>query len=327
MQTPQMRAARGLVQREAARHARTMTSSMMIERIDTPDVEARGAIFDILESYNDAASGRADPELRFGVFVRDATGAVTGGALAVTYWDWTFVELLYLPAEARGGGVGTRLMRAVEREAVRRGCHGIWLDTASFQAPGFYRKLGFTEFARIADYAPGTTRFWFRKTALTAWPDPGLPVVETPAPDDRGAVFDGLADFNAAIVGPASPVPLGLVLRDRPGAPVHGGLWARLMRDWMFIEMLVVPERERGRGTGSRLLTMAEDICRARGMSGVWLDTFSFQALPFYERHGYTVLGNLPDFPAPHRRYLLAKRLDGSPVLPEGAAALAQGSA
>ncbi|MGH8409424.1 MAG: GNAT family N-acetyltransferase, partial [Pseudomonas sp.] len=44
-----------------------------------------------------------------------------------------------------------------------KGCAGIWLDTFSFQAPGFYRKLGFSEFGHIAEYPPGHTRHFFQK--------------------------------------------------------------------------------------------------------------------------------------------------------------------
>ena len=54
----------------------------------------------------------------------------------------------------------------------------------------------------------------------------------------------------------------------------------------------------------------AEEVARARGCVGVWLDTFGFQAPGFYLRQGYTKLGELPDYPAPHVRQFFAKRLD-----------------
>ena len=54
-------------------------------------------------------------------------------------------------------------MRTAEEVARERGCAGIWLDTFSFQARGFYEKLGYTVFGRIDDYPPGQSRFWLRK--------------------------------------------------------------------------------------------------------------------------------------------------------------------
>ena len=56
------------------------------------------------------------------------------------------------------GVVGTPLA-----EAVRRGCIGAHLDTYDYQAPDFYRKLGYEVFGSIDDHPPGHTRFWMRK--------------------------------------------------------------------------------------------------------------------------------------------------------------------
>ena len=46
-------------------------------------------------------------------------------------------------------------------------------------------------------------------------------------------------------------------------------------------------------------------------LARVVLDTFSFQARPFYERHGYRVVGTVPGFPHGHERYFMAKELSG----------------
>ncbi len=44
-------------------------------------------------------------------------------------------------------------------------------------------------------------------------------------------------------------------------------------------------------------MQQAEDVARQRDCTGVWLDTFAFQALGFYKRIGYTVCGELTDQP------------------------------
>ena len=86
-----------------------------------------------------------------------------GGLVARFGTHWVFVELLSVAASARGRSVGRELMQQVEDEARSRGLAGIWLDTYSFQAPGFYRRLGFTEFGRIDDYPPGQSRIFLQK--------------------------------------------------------------------------------------------------------------------------------------------------------------------
>jgi hypothetical protein len=56
--------------------------------------------------------------------------------------------------------------------------------------------------------------------------------------------------------------------------------------------------------------TAARPAGRARGCIGSFLDTFSFQARPFYEKQGYTVFGRIENFPKGHTRFLLSKRWD-----------------
>jgi GNAT superfamily N-acetyltransferase len=75
-----------------------------------------------------------------------------------------YVELLFVPESLRRGGLGRRLMRDAEEEAVRRGCRGAWLDTFSFQARGFYERLGYAAFGFIEDYPPGHSRIFLKKT-------------------------------------------------------------------------------------------------------------------------------------------------------------------
>jgi GNAT superfamily N-acetyltransferase len=67
--------------------------------------------------------------------------------------------------------------------------------------------------------------------------------------------------------------------------------------------------KTRGGGHGARLLAAAEAYALERGCGGAFLDTFSFQARPFYERHGYEVFATLPDFPPGHDRFFLRKRM------------------
>nr|WP_223215835.1 GNAT family N-acetyltransferase [Rhizobium herbae] len=77
---------------------------------------------------------------------------------------------------------------------------------------------------------------------------------------------------------------------------------------WAFVKYLAIPDEYRGQGLGSRLIQEAETLARARGYIGVWLDTFEFQARPFYEKLGYQVFGELEGGPNAIPRYFLKKR-------------------
>ncbi len=133
------------------------------------------------------------------------------------------------------------------------------------------------------------------------------------APDEthRAAIACPLGRFNDSQLGPIQTVdlPFALVVRDGKDGPITGGAWGRSYYQWLFIELLVVPEALRGQGIGSELLRKAEAEARQRACHGVWLDTFSFQARGFYEKHGYAVFGEIADYPAPHSRFFLSKRL------------------
>jgi len=116
-----------------------------------------------------------------------------------------------------------------------------------------------------------------------------------------------LRAHNAEHVGPANPVPLWLFARDAAGK-VQGGVRGQTYWSWCSIDVLGVAEPYRRQGIGSRLLLKAEEITRARGCVGVYLDTISFQAPAFYSRHGYTEFGRIDGFPPGHTRHWFMKK-------------------
>jgi GNAT superfamily N-acetyltransferase len=137
--------------------------SVRIDVSPAPGEEDYLAILKPLRAYNVSQAGDARPE-RFALLVRDEhSNEVIGGLYGRILYRWLFVELLAVPEQCRGEGLGSRLMHMAEEHARKKDCIGIWLDTFSFQAPEFYRKHGFSEFAQLDDFPPGHTRFFFQK--------------------------------------------------------------------------------------------------------------------------------------------------------------------
>jgi GNAT superfamily N-acetyltransferase len=124
----------------------------------------------------------------------------------------------------------------------------------------------------------------------------------------RKAVLEPLVAFNQTKTGRNDHRPLVLVIEDTE-KKVLGGLWGRTAYDWLFVELLFIPESLRGRGIGAELMSRAETEAVARGCHGAWLDTFAFQARTFYERLGYSCFGELNDYPAGSARYFMKKAL------------------
>jgi ribosomal protein S18 acetylase RimI-like enzyme len=116
-----------------------------------PDVEDIRFLEDGLIDFNIQATGITDGSF-IGIFLRAADGSRAGGLYGWVWGSTCYVRYLFVAESMRGQGQGTRLMRAVEAEAKARNCRQIVLETHSFQAPGFYRKLGFDVVGRVEGY-------------------------------------------------------------------------------------------------------------------------------------------------------------------------------
>lgn len=91
------------------------------------------------------------------------SGWIIAGLVGFTLWEWLYIETLAVDANHRGQGLGRRLVMEAERIARERSCHAAWVDTFSFQAPEFYKRLGYTPFGTLPDFPAGQQRIFFRK--------------------------------------------------------------------------------------------------------------------------------------------------------------------
>jgi ribosomal protein S18 acetylase RimI-like enzyme len=135
---------------------------------DEGDEKRRAWLRDQLRAFNDQVSG-AHREARRPGQVRpldlflESNDKIVAGLTSDTYWDWWEIDHLWVGEEHRRLGLGRRLMQAAEREARYRGCRHVRLSTYSFQAPGFYARLGFRVVGQLDDFPPGAVYYWLRK--------------------------------------------------------------------------------------------------------------------------------------------------------------------
>jgi GNAT superfamily N-acetyltransferase len=124
----------------------------------------------------------------------------------------------------------------------------------------------------------------------------------------RTTAFNGLRAYNR--LHAVAPGFLPLILGARtPDDTIIGGLVGETGWEWLHVDLLWVAESHRRHGVGRELLRRAEAEAARRGCRHAYLDTFDFQARPFYEREGYTVFGVQDDFPPGHHRFYLEKSL------------------
>ena len=103
----------------------------------------------------------------FGILARDSEGAILGGLIGGTSYGWLLIKILWVAEDLRGQGLGARMVRLAEEEALSRGCHGAWLDSSSPRARNFYAKLGYETFGmlenREGEEPQGHARFFLCK--------------------------------------------------------------------------------------------------------------------------------------------------------------------
>ena len=120
-----------------------------------------------LDAYNNAAAPLHDVT-PLSCFARLPSGEVIGGAVGRTWGRCSEQQQLWVAESHRDQGIASRLLRQFEERAQTRGCDTYYLTTLSFQAPGFYRKHGYSTATEISGYPQGITKHLMVKETRVA---------------------------------------------------------------------------------------------------------------------------------------------------------------
>jgi GNAT superfamily N-acetyltransferase len=112
--------------------------------------------------YNESCVG-PDPSRPIWIVCRDEQEKIIGGVQGFIQLDWFYVAILWINEDFRRRGIGTHLMSEAEDAARKNGCIRMRLATITFQAPEFYKKLGYIEVCRVPDLPPGHSLIWMSK--------------------------------------------------------------------------------------------------------------------------------------------------------------------
>lgn len=134
----------------------------------------------------------------------------------------------------------------------------------------------------------------------------------SPTPEDAKTISQGLVTFNQRMVKELkdqdTELNFSVFARDDSNN-INGGLRATCFWNTLHIELLWVAEELRGQGVGQELLEKAEQYALENGFEQALLESTSWQAKPFYEKMGYTVMATLPEYPKGHETHFMTKRL------------------
>lgn len=142
-----------------------MDEEYQIVYIEKPEQSAWGIIGQGVHNYNLQQAGDLNFR-RLCFVVQGPDEAIVGGVIGEIYWDWFYIDLMWVKDNLRGRGYGRRLLSRVENEARERGAKHVYLDTFSFQAPDFYKKCGYHVFGELKDFPAGHQRYFLTKQLL-----------------------------------------------------------------------------------------------------------------------------------------------------------------
>jgi ribosomal protein S18 acetylase RimI-like enzyme len=142
-----------------------MTLDAIVFRVgEVAEIEA--FLAERIYEFNADATGYRDGE-SFSATQQNESGAIQAGISGYTWGGCCYVTNLWVHDSKRGQGLGSTLLQTAEAHATTRGCVVMLLSSHSFQAPGFYERMGFRQQAVVVDHPPGHTNIVFAKRLQT----------------------------------------------------------------------------------------------------------------------------------------------------------------
>lgn len=126
-----------------------------------PD-EIRDRAIKVLRKHAASSNGVVAEDKPFTVLAH-AGDRLVGGLIGKVFWNWLYADLVWVEEGFRSQGIGSRVMKTAEERARQLNVSGIYLWTETWQAPVFYKKLGYQQFVEFKNFPPGHSRFGFLK--------------------------------------------------------------------------------------------------------------------------------------------------------------------
>ncbi len=110
-----------------------------------------------------ASKGHPRKVDKYSITIKDGEGKLVGCVMVSFLWNGMEIGTLWIDETKRGQGLGTKLMAMAEDEGKRRGATFAYTNTFTWQAPGFYEKLGYTLYGKLEDFPAGNELSYYRK--------------------------------------------------------------------------------------------------------------------------------------------------------------------
>ena len=270
------------------------------------------------EKINEIVPREVDAEEEeFVLKVENEAGEIVGGCIAQAYeyhWSRMFLNTLWVDERYRHHGIGSMILREIERIAREKGCRVVTLGTASYMARPFYEKHGYTVFTTLKK-ANGYISYSLVKYLDRETPE-YVPSdnsgarfrVSIGSEDDAELILKGLNAYSEAYEQKNESVDFDKKLVDKDGNFAAGVIANVEKGADGFVDALFVEEPLRHQGLGTRLLQEVEALAKANGAPMVLTSAGDWN-VDFFNKNGYLLRGELKDVPKGHDCYELYKMI------------------
>ena len=258
----------------------------------------------------------ADKE-EFVLKVENKNGEIIGGCIAEAYeyhWSRMFLDTLWVDERYRHHGIGSMIIREVERIAKEKGCRVVTLGTASYMARPFYEKHGFSVFTTLKK--PNG----YISYSLVKYLDKDTPEYEPTdnsgarfkislgSEDDAEVIENGIETYSEAYEPEYENVSFYKKIADIDGKLMAGIIADAGKGSYAFVDAVFVEEPLRLHGLGSYLLKEAEKFAKENDATLVLTNAGDWN-VDFFQKNGYLLRGELKDVPKGHNCYELYKMI------------------
>ena len=256
----------------------------------------------------------ADEE-EFVLKIENENGEIIGGCIAEAYeyhWSRVLLEELWVDERYRHQGIGSMIIREVERIAREKGCRVVTLGTASYMARPFYEKHGYTVFT-VLKKPNGYISYSLVKYLDRETPDyvptnnSGIRFeVSFGNEDDADVIQNGLDQYDEAYEPKCGSAGFYKKLVDSSGRFIAGVIADVDKGTLGYVNALYVEEPQRRQGLGTYLLKEAEGFAEENGAAMILTNAGDWN-VGFFGKNGYLLRGELEDVPKGHNCYELYK--------------------
>jgi len=274
-----------------------------IKYIKDTNFEYNQDIVNNLQNYNKNQSGYGDKDYRdFYVFEDDQ---LVGACHTKLYADWCDIHGLYYDNIDVLKTIVNDIKKYYKGKVV-----GISFETVLNQRVEDFEEIGFSNEGKLEDMPKGNDKVFLKDmdfTEIDVDIDYESKSSKEPMKVHAKVWKEEIKKFRESLDFSTEKIDLQYVVLDND--KFVGGIYGHVQYEYLFINLLFVDKKYRGKKIASKLMQLIESEAFNRGILNVYVTTFEFQALGFYKKRGFKVVMTIDDFPKGFQEYTLYKKM------------------